>query len=101
MLGVLASAASGAIAALTFGGLIPMTAVTALALAVAVAARSDFAGAGPAVAAWVTIVLASGTVGGQLADSVTNTATYLPYLGIAVCCAVIAAYSLGHRRGFQ
>jgi hypothetical protein len=101
MLGVLASAASGAVAALTFGWLIPMTAVTALALAVAVAARSAFAGASAAVAAWVIIVLASGAVGGQLADSVLNTATYLPYLGITVCCAVIAAYSLRHQRGFQ
>ena len=101
MLGVLASAASGAVAALTFGWLIPMTAVTALALAVAVAARSAFAGASAAVAAWVIIVLASGAVGGQLADSVLNTATYLPYLAITVCCAVIAAYSLRHQRGFQ
>ena len=101
MLGMLASAASGAVAALTFGWLIPMTAVTALALAVAVAARSAFAGAGAAVVAWVIIVLASGVVGGQLQDSVTNTATYIPYLGIAVCCTVIAAYSLRHQRGFQ
>ena len=38
VLGLLASAASGAAAALTFGWLIPMTAVCALALAVAVAA---------------------------------------------------------------
>jgi hypothetical protein len=78
-----------------------MTAVTALALAVAVAARSAFAGASAAVAAWVIMVLASGAVGGQLADSVLNTATYLPYLAITVCCAVIAAYSLRHQRGFQ
>jgi hypothetical protein len=101
MLGVLASAASGAVAALTFGWLVPMTAVSALALAVAVAARSAVAGAAAGVAAWVIIVLASGVVGGQLRDSVTNTAIYLPYLGVAVCCAVIAAYSLRHQRGFQ
>jgi hypothetical protein len=101
MLGVLASAASGAVAALTFGWLIPMTAVSALALAVAVAVRSAVVGAGAAVAAWVVIVLASGVVGGQLSDSVTNTASYFPYLGIAVCCTVIAAYSLRHQRGSQ
>jgi hypothetical protein len=53
------------------------------------------------VTAWVIIVLASGVDGGQLQDSVTNTAAYLPYLGIAVCCTVIAAYSLRHQRGFQ
>jgi hypothetical protein len=46
VLGLLASVASGAAAALTFGWLIPMTAVCALALAVAVAARSAAVGAG-------------------------------------------------------
>ncbi len=57
VLGLLASAASGAAAALTFGWLIPMTAVCALALAVAVAARSAIVGAGAGVAAWVITVL--------------------------------------------
>ena len=46
VLGLLASAASGAAAALTFGWMLPMTAVSALALAVAVAARSAVVGAG-------------------------------------------------------
>jgi hypothetical protein len=50
MLGLLASAASGAAAALTFGWLLPMTAVCALALAVAVAARSAVVGAAAGVA---------------------------------------------------
>ncbi len=43
-LGLVASAASGAAAAVTFGWLIPMTAVSALALAVATIARSANAG---------------------------------------------------------
>ena len=58
-LGLLASAVSGAAAALTFGWLLPMTAVSALALAVAVAARSAVVGAGAGVAAWAITVLAS------------------------------------------
>jgi ascorbate-specific PTS system EIIC-type component UlaA len=57
-LGLLASAASGAAAALTFGWLLPMTAVSALALAVAVATRSATVGVGAGVAAWVITVLA-------------------------------------------
>jgi hypothetical protein len=51
VLGLVASAASGAVAALTFGWLLPMAAVSALALAVAVAARSAIVGAGAGVAA--------------------------------------------------
>jgi hypothetical protein len=43
-LGLVASAASGAAAAVTFGWLVPMTAVSALALAVATVARSANAG---------------------------------------------------------
>src|SRR5262249_33419122 len=57
-LGLLASAASGAAAALTFGWLLPMSAVCTLALAVAVAFRSAVVGAGAGVAAWVIAVLA-------------------------------------------
>jgi hypothetical protein len=97
-LGLLASAASGAVAALTFGWLIPMTAVCALALAVAVAARSASVGAGAGVAAWVIAVLAGQTAGGQLTASVTDARAYLPYLAVAGCCAAIVAYAIRPQR---
>jgi len=99
VLGLLASAASGAVVALTFGWLIPMTAVCALALAVAVAARSASVGAG--VAAWVITVLAGQTAGGQLTASVTNAHAYLPYLAVAACCAAIVIYATRPQRGLQ
>lgn len=101
VLGLVASAASGAAAALTFGWLLPMTAASALALAVAVAARSAVVGAGAGVAAWVITVLATETASGQITVSVTNANAYLPYLAVAVCCAAIAVYALRPQRGLQ
>src|ERR1700685_1836898 len=58
VLGLAASAASGTAAAVTFGWLIPMTAVCALALAVATVTRSANTGAAAASAAWIITVLA-------------------------------------------
>jgi hypothetical protein len=101
VLGLIASAASGAVAALTFGWLLPMTAISALALAVAVAARSAIVGAGAGVAAWVITVLASETAGGSLTVSVTDASAYLPYLAVAACCAAVALYSIRPQRGLQ
>ncbi len=101
VLGLLASAASGAATALTFGWLIPMTAVCALALAVAVALRSALAGAGAGIAAWVITVLSAQTASGQLTASVTTVSAYLPYLVVAACCAVIAIYGTRPRKGLQ
>jgi hypothetical protein len=101
VLGLLASAASGAAAALTFGWLLPMTAVCALALAVAVAAKSATVGAGAGVAAWVITVLAGQTSSGHLTASVTSANAYLPYLAVAVCCVGFAIYAIRPQRGFQ
>ena len=100
-LGLLASVASGAATALTFGWLIPMTAVCALALAVAVAVRSALVGAAAGIAAWVITVLSAQTASGQLTASVTNTYSYLPYFGVAACCAAIVIYATRPQRGLQ
>jgi len=101
VLGLLASVASGAAAALTFGWLIPMTAVCALALAAAVAARSAVVGAAAGVSAWVITVLAGQAASGQFTSSVTNAHAYLPYLAVAACCAAIVSYALRPERGLQ
>ena len=100
-LGLLASAASGAAAALTFGWLLPMTAMCALALAVAVASRSAIVGAAAGLAAWVIVVLASQAASGQLTASVTNAHAYLPYLAVAACCAAMVMYAIRPERGLQ
>jgi hypothetical protein len=100
-LGLAASAASGAVASLTFSWLIPMTAICGLTLAVAVAARSAVTGAATGVAAWVITVLANRTASGQLTATVTNTETYLPYLAAAACAAVVLAFLTRPQRGLQ
>ena len=101
VLGLAASAASGAAASLTFGWLIPMTAICGLTLAVAVAARSANVGAATGLAAWVITVLANRTASGQLTATVTNAETYLPYLAVAACAAAVIAYATHPDRGLQ
>jgi hypothetical protein len=101
VLGLLASAASGAATALTFGWLVPMTADCALALAVAVTVRSALVGAGAGIAAWVITVLSAQTASGQLTASVTSIPAYLPYLVVAACCAAVVIYGTRPRKGLQ
>ena len=101
VLGLAASAASGAAASLTFGWLIPMTAICGLTLAAAVAARSANVGAATGVAAWAITVLANRTASGQLTAAVTNAGTYLPYLAAAACAAAAVAYATHPDRGLQ
>ena len=95
LLGLAASAvsASGAAAAVTFGWLVPMTAVCAFALAVATVARSASAGAAAGVAAWLIIVLSGRVASGHFAAAVTDTVLFLPYLAIGAVCAAIALYA--------
>ena len=99
--GLVASAvsASGAAAAVTFGWLIPMTAVCAFALAVATVARSANAGAAAGVAAWLITVLSGRVATGHFAAAVTDTVLFLPYLAIGAGCAVIALYATRIPRG--
>ena len=101
VLGLVASAvsASGAAAAVTFGWLIPMTAVCAFALAVATVARSANAGAAAGVAAWLITVLSGRVASGHFAAAVTDTVLYLPYLAIGAGCAAIALYATRIPRG--
>ena len=92
-------AGSGAAAAVTFGWLIPMTAVCAFALAVATVARSASAGAAAGVAAWLIIVLSGRVASGQFAAAVTDTVLFLPYLAIGAGCAGVALYATRIPRG--
>ena len=91
--------AAGAAAAVTFGWLIPMTAVCAFALAVATVARSANAGAAAGVAAWLIIVLSGRVASGHFAAAVTDTVLFLPYLAIGAGCAAVALYATRIPRG--
>ena len=88
-----------AAAAVTFGWLIPMTAVCAFALAVATVARSASAGAAAGVAAWLIIVLSGRVASGHFAAAVTDTVLFLPYLAIGAVCAAITVYATRIPRG--
>jgi hypothetical protein len=90
VLGLVASAATGAAAAVTFGWLLPMTAVCALALGTATVARSANAGVATGVAAWAITVLAAGQAdGGRLTAAVTSPVLLPGYLAVAVAgCAM-------------
>jgi hypothetical protein len=98
-LGLAASAVSGAAAALTFGWLIPMTAVCALALAVATVTRSAIVGVAAGVAGWLIAVLSGAASSGQLTTAVTSSALILPYLAFAACCGAVVVYATRIPRG--
>lgn len=98
-LGLAASAASGAAAAVTFGWLVPMTAVCSLALAVATLARSANAGVAAGVAGWIITVLAGQAAAGRLTAVITDSALVLPYLAFAAVCGVIVLYATRIPRG--
>jgi hypothetical protein len=105
VLGLAASAAclggtGGSAAAVTFGWLVPMTAVCALALAVATVVRSAIVGAAAGMAGWVITVLSGRVASGQYTAVVTRAALMLPYLAVAVACtavAVVASSNPGTR----
>jgi len=98
-LGLAASAASGAAAAVTFGWLVPMTAVCALALAAATLARSANVGVAAGVAGWVIAVLSGRAATGQFTAVVTDSALVVPYLAVAACCGAIVLYATRIPRG--
>jgi hypothetical protein len=98
-LGLAASVASGAAAAVTFGWLVPMTAVCALALAAATVTRSASVGVAAGVAGWVITVLIGKATAGQLTTVITDSALVLPYLAFAACCVAITWYATRIPRG--
>jgi hypothetical protein len=99
ILGLVASAASGAVAAVTFGWLIPMTAVCALALAAATLGRSANVGVLVGLAGWLITVLGARAVTGQFSAAFTSTVLIVPYLLAAACCTAIAMYVTRIPRG--
>ena len=98
-LGLAASAATGTAASVTFGWLVPMTAVCALALAAATVARSANVGVAAGLASWVITVLGGQAVTGQPGSVVTDTSLYLPYLTVAALCTVIMVSKTRILRG--
>ncbi len=85
--------------AVTFAWLIPMTAICALTLAAAVAARSANVGAAVGLTAWACTVLVSWASSGAFSGAVTDSKAYLPYLAVAACAAAVIGYATRTQRG--
>jgi hypothetical protein len=98
VLGLAAAAASGAAATVTFGWLIPMTAVCALALAAATLARSAVVGVAAGLGGWAITILSAGSAG-HFTAALTDSAFVLPYLVFAACCAAVVLYATRIPRG--
>ncbi len=98
-LGLAASAASGAAAAVTFGWLLPMTAICALALAAATVTRSANVGVAAGLAGWAIAVLAGQAATGRITAAITSSALAIPYLAVAACCGAIAWYATRIPKG--
>jgi hypothetical protein len=98
-LGLAASAASGLAASVTFGWLVPMTAVSSLALATATVTRSPNAGAAAGMAGWAITVLAVQTSAHQWGAAITDSALVIPYLIFAMCCVAVVIFATRVPRG--
>ncbi len=98
-LGLAASAASGAAAAVTFGWLVPMTAVCALALATATVTKSPNVGVAAGSTGWVIALLSGKAADGQFTAAITDASFVLPYLALAVCCAAVVLFVTRIPRG--
>jgi hypothetical protein len=90
---------NAAAVAITVAWLLPMTAVCALTLAVAVTVRSAAPGASAGVLAWLAMVFASGSASGHFTAAVTDSSTYLPYLAVAACATAAVGYATREQRG--
>jgi hypothetical protein len=99
VIGVVASAASATAVGLTFGWLIPMSAMSALALATATVARSANAGVAAGLAGWAITIVSTRAATGAFSAAVTSSLLTLPYAAIGVCCAVIVVASTRVSRG--
>ena len=98
-LGIAASAVSGTAVAVTFGWLLPMTAVSALALAVATVTRSANAGVTAGLAGWAITILSAQAASGHPVTAITSSALYVPYLTAAAACGAIAWFATRTPRG--
>jgi hypothetical protein len=98
-LGLAACAVSGIAMALTFGWLVPMSAVCAAALAAATITRSANVGVATGLACWVITVLAGQAASGRFTSAITSSMLLGPYLAVAAVCAAVALYVTRNPRG--
>ena len=100
-LGLAATAATGATALITFGWLVPMTAVSALALAAATLTRSANAGVAIGLGAWCITVLAGQAATGQVAVAVSDQSLFVYYAACAAICGAIVVFATRSPRAVR
>jgi hypothetical protein len=88
--GLVASAASHTAATLTFGWLLPMAAVCALALAAATVSGEAFVGVAAGLGGWCIAVLGGHAETGSFVAAITTSSLVVPYLLAVAVCGVIA-----------
>jgi hypothetical protein len=98
-LGLAASAASARAVGITFGWLVPMTALCGLALAVATVARSANTGVAAGVAGWALVILGGQASKGRVTAAIGGPALVLPYLAFAAVCVAIVLYATRIPKG--
>jgi hypothetical protein len=98
-LGLVASAASARAVGITFGWLVPMTALCCLTLAVATVARSANAGVAAGMAGWALVILGGQASNGRFTAAIGDSALVLPYLAFAAVCVAIALYATRIPKG--
>jgi hypothetical protein len=99
VLGLAASAASGAAAEVTFGWLVPMTAVCALALATATVTGSPNVGVAAGSAGWLIAILAGQAAEGRYTAAITDSFFVLPYVALAAGCGAVVLFATRLPRG--
>ncbi len=99
LIGVVASAASASAVGVTFGWLLPMTAMSALALATATVARSANAGLAAGLAGWAITIVSTRAATGAFSAAVTNSLLTVPYAAVGLCCAAIVVAATRVSRG--
>ncbi len=98
VLGLVASLVTAGAAGLTLGWLVPMTTVSALALAAATLARSANVGVVVGLAGWCIVVLGVAANTGNLAAAALQ-ASFMPgYLVATLACLGVALYATSGRR---
>lgn len=98
-LGLAAMLISSAATGIVVGWLIPMTTVSALALAVATMTRSPNLGVLAGVGGWSAVLYMTQATTGSFADAVNLSAFTFFYLAIAALCAAIVLYATRMTRG--
>jgi hypothetical protein len=96
-----AAAGAQAVGSVTYGWLLPMTAICLLALATCVVFGSSTAGLAVGLAGWALAVIGGRAAEGTFAAAVTDPAFGPVYLSIAVCCGAVAVYALRGMRGHR